>query len=251
MSKKLLRIEKQCQRCGKAFISVQAYNRKFCSKKCAPPPRPASEKPGVKKNCRACEKEFYIRFSHKHQKYCSKACQWSVAKVRNPGYGTITIEMLEEYLSYDPETGLLRWIKSPMTKIREGDLAGTINGDGYLQIILNGKHISGHIAAWVLFHKRWPKEQVDHKNGNRSENAITNLREATLPQNSFNRGLYSNNKSGVPGVFWSILEQKWKVGLNINKKHIHLGTFKYKEDAIKVRRDAEEEYFGEFRRDAG
>ena len=61
-----------------------------------------------------------------------------------------------------------------------------------------------------------------------------------------NRGLSSNNTSGVTGVSWVKSRQKWRVRINVLKKEINLGLFSNFEDAVKVRKMAEEKYFGEF-----
>ena len=61
-----------------------------------------------------------------------------------------------------------------------------------------------------------------------------------------NKGLQSNNTSGIAGVGWHKSSNKWMAYIAINKKQIHLGLFSKKEDAIKARKEAEEKYFGEF-----
>ena len=89
--------------------------------------------------------------------------------------------------------------------------------------------------------------QVDHINGDRLDNRKCNLRLATNQQNSFNKGVYKHNKSGVTGVSWQSRDKRWKASIKVNQKLIHLGNFSNKLDAIKARKEAEKCYFGDFR----
>ena len=97
--------------------------------------------------------------------------------------------------------------------------------------------------------------QVDHKMHptiyeHKIDNRKSNLEIVNQSENSMNRSLARNNTSGVVGVAWNKLEQKWKAYIKINQRIIHLGTFGNKEDAIIARKNAEIKYFGEHRYDA-
>jgi hypothetical protein len=83
---------------------------------------------------------------------------------------------------------------------------------------------------------------TDHINQNPLDNRRKNLRTATRSQNQHNVGLRKDNKSGIRGVNWNSLENKWKVFLNFEKKHYYLGTFRDKKDAIMARKEAERIY---------
>lgn len=86
----------------------------------------------------------------------------------------------------------------------------------------------------------------DHKIGRKKDNRKKYLRECTQSQNSMNKEIQSNNTSGVVGVNYFKPNNKWRAYITLNGKQIHLGYFNNKEDAIEVRKQAEEEYFGEF-----
>ena len=114
---------------------------------------------------------------------------------------------------------------------------------------------NGYIAAGdngVMLHKiitnTNKNEIVDHINGNKLDNRKSNLRICTYTQNNINKCIQSNNKSGYPGVRWDERAKKWKVRITVNKKQLYLGYFINKEDVIKVRKQAEIKYFGEYRR---
>ena len=111
-----------------------------------------------------------------------------------------SIEELLEIFKYDPETGDIFWIAKGKGKIKK-KAAGTTEVNGYRSIMLNGKRIRSHRIAWALFHKEWPKDQIDHINGNTLDNRINNIRLATNNQNGKNLKIKSNNKSGYSGVF--------------------------------------------------
>lgn len=89
-------------------------------------------------------------------------------------------------------------------------------------------------------------ETCDHINKNPLDNRRSNLRIATQAKNRQNTSKSSRNKSGIIGVCWLKKLQQWQVMIGVNNKNIYLGCFTNKEDAIKVRLNAEVKYFGEF-----
>jgi hypothetical protein len=90
--------------------------------------------------------------------------------------------------------------------------------------------------------------EVDHIHGHltRDDNRKENLRLATPSQNTINSRLRSDNASGVTGVYWYPKYNKWAASISINKKQIGLGYFKKFEDAVEARRNAENQYYGEW-----
>ena len=86
----------------------------------------------------------------------------------------------------------------------------------------------------------------DHKNRKRYDNRKENLRMCTQQDNTKNRSLGSNNKSGIIGVCYDKKSQFWCSYINYNKQRIGLGYFKNKTDAIIARLKAEQKYFKEF-----
>lgn len=91
--------------------------------------------------------------------------------------------------------------------------------------------------------------EIDHINGVRHDNRKNNLRYAEingLNRNNQNKILQSNNTSGVKGVAWHSRDNIWEAYISINHKQIYLGRFDKFEDAASVRKEAEEEYFGEW-----
>lgn len=87
---------------------------------------------------------------------------------------------------------------------------------------------------------------VDHIYHNKYDNRKSQLRIVNNQQNAFNHSKLLNNTSGNNGVYWHKKHQKWEALIGYNNKIIYLGLFENKEDAIKVRREAEEKYYGEY-----
>ena len=89
--------------------------------------------------------------------------------------------------------------------------------------------------------------EVDHINRNRLDNRKSNLRITTHQQNNMNKGLTKSNTSGYTGIHWYKARNKWQVSIKVNYKSIFLGYYADLEEAIKVRKEAEKKYFGEYR----
>lgn len=88
----------------------------------------------------------------------------------------------------------------------------------------------------------------DHIDGNTLNNVRSNIRFITQQNNARNRTLKSKNSSGRVGVVWSKRDNRWRAKIKVDDKEIHLGSFDKLKDAIKAREEAEEKYFGEYRR---
>ncbi len=90
------------------------------------------------------------------------------------------------------------------------------------------------------------KFTCDHINLNGLDNRKQNLRICTNQQNNWNKPLTKQNKSGIIGVHFIKRLGKWCAQIKLNKKTKHLGIFKDIDEAIKIRKNAEQKYRGEF-----
>ena len=122
------------------------------------------------------------------------------------------------------------------------------NNTGYARSEIDNKFVLFH--DYILNIDPSCETEVDHISGNRLDNRRCNLRLCSRKENAYNKGLYSNNTSGVTGVSWHKTYCKWGAYIQKDKKNITLGYFDLYEDAVKVRREAEVKYFGEYLRDA-
>ena len=105
-----------------------------------------------------------------------------------------------------------------------------------------------HRLIWFWVTGRWPDHQVDHADGNRTNNRWANLREATFSQNIVNRGPNKNNKCGLKGVFFHPQAKKWRARMYHNKKMYELGLHPTPEAAHDVYAKKVREVHGEFAR---
>jgi hypothetical protein len=160
----------------------------------------------------------------------------------------LTHSELKSKLIYNPETGNFTWIKKrPRDAGKE--YAGTITFYGYIQIKVNGALYKAHRLAWFYMTGKWPQNQIDHVDCNRSNNIFLNLREATYQENGRNVIKRNNNTSGVKGVHWDKRRLKWCSRIFIGSKFIHLGYFDNLQDAEVVRVSAAKAAYGEFHKE--
>jgi hypothetical protein len=129
---------------------------------------------------------------------------------------------------------------------RAGNVAGSPNTKGYWDIGLGGRLYKAHRLAWLYAFGEWPPHQVDHRDGNRRNNAIANLRLATNQQNQANRGPQRNNTSGHKGVSWHRRERKWVAQMKVSGRKVNLGQYADFERACEAYRAGARRAQGEF-----
>ena len=145
---------------------------------------------------------------------------------------------------FDYRDRQLYWKERIHSSIDLSKPAGCIDTQGYRLIKIEGKLYQAHRLVWKYHYGKDPKEFIDHIDGNRSNNNIKNLREATNQQNGFNRGPQKNNKLGIKGVRKK--GNKYTAAISINGKVKHLGMFFTIEEARLAREEAEKKLFKEF-----
>lgn len=143
----------------------------------------------------------------------------------------ITATLLREILDFEPNTGAFVWKVRFGKRGIVGKRAGTVDAAGYEVITINGKRHKSHRLAWLYVHGVWPKVAIDHRNGIRTDNRLSNLREAGWDGNQQNRGPQTNNKSGFIGVSWDSNAAKWRAGIRHSGKSYNLGNYDTKEAA--------------------
>lgn len=169
----------------------------------------------------------------------------------------ITIEQAFLLIKYFPETGAFQWNERlpHIVQMYGGDPkscgmwntrylhkpVGTLNSKGYLVTRIMGRAYKLHRLAWFMVHAEWA-EEIDHINGDKSDNRIANLRSVTRAENMKNKPKYKQNSSGVIGVGWHKTTNKWIAKIRINGRDYHLGIFETIEGAAAARAAAEVRY---------
>jgi len=165
---------------------------------------------------------------------------------------------VNEYFKYDPETGHLYLKERPRSEFsplcygrhikRIGKLAGSPNKQGYIKVIVDGTYYSAHRIVWLICfgeYPAYPAYEIDHINGDRSDNRIANLRKVTKSDNQRNAGKRVNNTSGVHGVNWKPRynsipgDGRWVARIWKGPRHIYLGQFRSLREAEIARKAAE------------
>lgn len=159
---------------------------------------------------------------------------------------------LQEWLDYDPLTGIFRWKKEPKTiGSLLGHVAGT-NRRGYIFITVPGfRQVQAHRLAWIFVHGLTiGGAEIDHKDGDPANNAIENLRLATSMQQKWNKRVQSNNRSGLKGAYYHACHKgkKWRSQIKVGDRLIFLGYFHTANEAHAAYGAAAVEHFGEFAR---
>lgn len=126
-----------------------------------------------------------------------------------------------------------------------GTVAGGLDLKGYRKVGILGREYYAHRIVYLMFHG-WIPVQVDHKDLNKSNCHIENLRAATNTQNTYNRPASIKNTSGVKGVYWYKRKRKWHARCDADGKSNHLGYFDSLDDAAFAVRQFREQHHGEF-----
>ena len=166
-------------------------------------------------------------------------------------------EFLRNLLAYDPDTGGLTWLPRDAEMVASGKPSEAIRwnsryaGRPAFTALMNGGYLCGavykislqaHVAAWVIHTGQWPDGEIDHINGDRRDNRISNLRCVSPAENKRNRALSASSTSGVMGVSYNARDSRWAAYIGAEGKLINLGTFRRKDDAIAARQAAVAEY---------
>lgn len=138
--------------------------------------------------------------------------------------------------------GLLYWKISPITRIKVGNFAGYFSKPyGYQEVKYQQKEYRAHRIIWEIFKGPIPSGmEIDHIDGDGSNNLIKNLRCVTHQQNICNQKLRTNNQHGQVGIYQK--RKRWCARIGVDGKNINLGCFALKAEAKKVRKTAEIKY---------
>lgn len=161
---------------------------------------------------------------------------------------TVDIEYLRDRLTCNFDTGLLFWkdyeglSKSWRNRYVGKEAFTSCNSSGYMVGKIDRVTFQAHRVIWALYYGAWPDGQIDHVNGVKAANRISNLRVVTNQENLRNQQMRRNNTSGVTGVYWHKGNGAWKAQIMVSGKYLHLGYFDSLEEATGVRSEAAKRY---------
>ena len=137
---------------------------------------------------------------------------------------------IHQILEYNKETGKFTWKVRVNSKVPAGTVAGTPQNRGYIFITIKKKKFLAHRLAWFFETGSFPKGQIDHINGIRTDNRIFNLRVVTCSENLQNQ---RNPKRKNPYLGVSAIKgtTSWQAHIAVNGKKKNLGRFKTPEEA--------------------
>lgn len=143
----------------------------------------------------------------------------------------LTAARLRELLHYDPQSGVFTW-RVARGCVRAGQMAGSPMKSGYVHFCIDGKFYYAHRLAWLYVHGVWPTGGfVDHRNHNKSDNRIDNLRDATKSVNGENRRVaQKNSHSRLMGAFLAH-DGQFTSKIVVRGVRHYLGRFKTAEEA--------------------
>lgn len=159
------------------------------------------------------------------------------------------IDLVRDFLSYDQHTGIFVY-KQKRGRAVVGKIAGSNHQHDesphlwYQVIGINKQYYKAHRLAWYLFYGVDPAEnEIDHKDGNGLNNAISNLRICTSGQNNQNRRLRTNNVTGLNGVDFMKRQGKYRARISKEGKTVFLGVFESAEQAFAAHEKARHNLF--------
>lgn len=142
---------------------------------------------------------------------------------------TLSFNRARQLFTYNKSTGILRW-KVNKARAIAGDAVGTVMQKGnYLYTRIDGVGYLVHRVVWLFYYGKWPVGQLDHKDTNRTNNRIKNLRELSQRHNSQNQRRAQRNKiaSKFLGVHRDLRskENPWTAYITVDGRGIYLGSF--------------------------
>lgn len=154
----------------------------------------------------------------------------------------LTFNEATEQLEYVPETGDMFWktesrggFKKSVVIHRPGDKAGCSRSDGRIVVRAGGKLHMRYRLAWLLMTGAWPSGEIDHINGDSSDDRFSNLRDVGRVKNQQNiRAALGGKKSSK---FLGVYKNKpghskpWRAAIRANGRQVYLGAFMTEQEA--------------------
>lgn len=145
----------------------------------------------------------------------------------------LSLNEIKQHIKYDAKNGCF-YRKQTNNQHKVGEIAGNKRKNGYVILKVCGVNILAHRLVWLFEYGEWPKECLDHIDGDKSNNKIKNLREATYAQNKCNSKVRKDNELGLKGVNFDKKLKRYRARIFYNGKNLSLGSYNTKEEAHAV-----------------
>jgi hypothetical protein len=158
----------------------------------------------------------------------------------------LTAARLRELLHYAPDSGVFTWLSRPAAMFASSRAFGTWHTrysgkpagsetsiNGYRTIRLIDRNQSAHRLAWLWMTGEWPKGEIDHINGVRTDNRMANLRDVSRTMNAQNLRQTKKVSSLPMGVFFNARKKAraYSSNVQVDGKTKHLGYFETVDEA--------------------
>ena len=142
----------------------------------------------------------------------------------------LTAELLRELLHYAPDTGDFTWKVDAAKSVKKGSAAGYVVVSGYLRITVRGGFFKAHRLAWLYVYGKFPDGIIDHINGIKLDNRISNLRDVSNSTNAENqKAAHRGSRTGFLGVTWS--KGRYEAYIKVKKVGRYIGRYDTPEEA--------------------
>ena len=121
-------------------------------------------------------------------------------------------------LAYSPDTGVITWRVARRGIVKGSTAGGKLSSGGYLRVCVDGRLYYAHRIAWAITHGSWPSGVIDHINGIKTDNRLSNLRDvsqATNMHNQRNAQRTIGRTSKYLGVAWAKRNNKWRAAIKV------------------------------------
>tara|TARA_R110002153_G_scaffold155350_1_gene307386 strand:+ start:250 stop:750 length:501 start_codon:yes stop_codon:yes gene_type:complete len=143
----------------------------------------------------------------------------------------LDIDLLITLIDYNKNNGLLKWKDITGRGKKKHEPGSVHKKTGYKRLTVLGRTLSHHRVAWALHYSEQPPKIIDHIDGDKTNNKISNLRSGIESLNQQNQtNPHSRNKTSIYiGV--SLFKGRWRAKIYHNKKYYFLGYFKSEVEA--------------------
>lgn len=160
----------------------------------------------------------------------------------------LTQKQLQKELVYDLSTGEFHRRIARCNRVEIGDLVGTLDSHGYLQIRVSGRLYLGNRLAWLYMTGDWPPLDIEHRDNVRSNNRWHNLRLTTRVRNGMNRRCRKDSLTKMKNIMQCGEGGRYRVRVSVGRRRVHVGYFDTLKEAEEAHVRAAVRYYGAFGR---